>query len=486
MSVDRTPMLLIVDDEKTTRDGLRLALEDRYDVYTAEDASSAIALLERERFNVLLTDLRLPKEDGLSLITRAKSLPKPPVCILMTAYGSDETIVEAMKRGADDYIAKGRMEIELLELKIEKALRTRNLEAENSSLHLRLDARYGLENLVGESPAMREVFDTVRQVADSRATVLVRGESGTGKELIARALHQLSPRARGPLVILHAGALAPTLLESELFGHEKGAFTGAHERRVGRIEQAQGGTLFLDEIGELDATLQVKLLRFLGERTFERVGSNKTLTADVRLITATHRDLRAMVREGRFRDDLYWRLCVVEIMLPPLRERRSDVPLLAAAFLRESAAANGKQINGFSTEALDAMLAHSWPGNVRELRAAVERAVVLCRADQIALRDLPPDVRYPAPANPAAALDLSSAHHGTTGNGSGTVRSPTAGLPQENPSNSGAATVQEAEKHLIVQALRETGGNRTEAARRIGLSRRTLHRKLHEYQLEGF
>ena len=289
-----TPTLLIVDDEMTTRDGLRLALEERFDVFTAEDAASAMALLERERFDVLLTDLRLPKEDGLALITRAKSLPKPPVCILMTAYGSDETIVEAMKRGADDYIAKGRMEIDLLELKIEKALRNRNLEAENTSLHQRLDARFGLEHIVGESPAMREVFDTVRQVADSRATVLVRGESGTGKELIARALHQLSPRARGPLVIVHGGALSPSLLESELFGHEKGAFTGAHERRIGRFEQAQGGTLFLDEIGELDAALQVKLLRFLSERTFERVGSNKTLTSDVRLITATHRDLKAL------------------------------------------------------------------------------------------------------------------------------------------------------------------------------------------------
>src|SRR5690606_22732394 len=256
------------------------------------------------------------RSDGLRLIERAKSLPRPPVCILMTAYGSDETIVEAMKRGADDYIAKGRMEIELLELKIDRALRTRNLEAENTALHRQLGAKFGLEQVVGESPAMREVFETVRLVADSRATVLIRGESGTGKELIARSIHQLSPRSRGPLVIVHGGALAPSLLESELFGHEKGAFTGAHERRIGRFEQAQGGSLFLDEIGEIDASLQVKLLRFLGERTFERVGSNKTLTADVRLIAATNRDLRAMVKEGRFREDLYWRLCVVEIVLP--------------------------------------------------------------------------------------------------------------------------------------------------------------------------
>lgn len=458
----KTAALLIVDDEKTQRDGLRMALEDRYEVFVAEDAATAMDLLERERFDVLLTDLRLPKEDGMRLIDRAKTLPRPPVCILMTAYGSDETIVEAMRRGADDYIAKGRMEIELLEMKIERALRSRHLETENTSLHRQLDGRFGLENIVGESPGMVEVFETVRQVAESRATVLVRGESGTGKELIAQAIHRLSSRSRGPLVSVHAGALSPTLLESELFGHEKGAFTGAHERRIGRIEQAQGGTLFLDEIGELDAATQVKLLRFLGERTFERVGSNRTLTADVRLVAATHRDLRAMVREGQFRDDLYWRLRVVEVVLPPLRERRSDVPLLASAFLQESSVANGKALTGFSSEAMEALLRHDWPGNVRELRAAVERAVVLSRGDQVQLRDLPEDVR-------------------TFGGGGKESSGPGAegqGVPV-------GGTLQDAERELIVQALRETDGNRTEAARRVGISRRTLHRKIHEYRLEG-
>ncbi len=475
--------LLIVDDEKTTRDGLRLALEEKYDVYVAEDAASAFELLERERFDVLITDLRLPKEDGLRLIDRAKSLPRPPVCILMTAYGSDETIVEAMKRGADDYIAKGRLDIDLLELKIDKALRTRTLEAENTALHRQLDVRYGLENLVGESEPMREVFETVRQVADSRATVLVRGESGTGKELVARALHQLSPRARGPLVIVHGGALAPTLLESELFGHEKGAFTGAHERRIGRFEQAQGGTLFLDEIGEIDATVQVKLLRFLDARTFERVGSSKTLSADVRLIAATHRDLRAMVREGKFREDLYYRLRVVEIVLPALRDRPSDIPLLANAFLREFADANRKKLNGFSGEALETLMSHTWPGNVRELRFAIERAVVLSRGDVIALRDLPPDVRQPRIASPFSP---------GTGGPPGAAPAPAFPSPSgpaalgATAAASGGFTVQEAEKQLIIQALRETGGNRTEAAERIGISRRTLHRKLHEYRLEGF
>src|SRR5689334_3909381 len=239
------PMLLIVDDEKSTREGLRTALEDRYDVYLAEDAQSAMSLLEQEHFDVLLTDFRLPNEDGMKLIARAKSLPKPPICILMTAYGSEELAVDAMKRGADDYIAKGRLQIDELEMRISRALRRQKLEVENVSLRQQLDSKFGVENIIGESPAMQEVLDVVKQVAPTRATVLLLGESGTGKELIAKAIHQLSPRAKQSMVTVHCAALSPTLLESELFGHEKGAFTGAHERRVGRIEQAQGGTLFL-------------------------------------------------------------------------------------------------------------------------------------------------------------------------------------------------------------------------------------------------
>ena len=320
--------LLIVDDEKPTRDGLRTALEDRYDVYVAEDAGAAMNLLEQESFDVLLTDFRLPNEDGMKLIARAKSLGKPPICILMTAYGSEELAVDAMKRGADDYIAKGRLQIDELEMRIARALRQKNLEVENVALRQQLETKFGLENIIGESPVMKEVFDMVQQVAPTRAAVLLQGESGTGKELIAKAIHQLSPRARQPMVSVHCAALSPTLLESELFGHEKGAFTGAHERRLGRFEQAQGGTLFLDEIGEIDATIQIKLLRFLGERTFERVGSNKTLTADVRLITATNKNLEELVKAGDFREDLFFRLRVVEIWLPPLRERTGDIPLL--------------------------------------------------------------------------------------------------------------------------------------------------------------
>ncbi len=376
------PTLLIVDDEKPTRDGLRAALEERYDVYVAEDAKAAMDLLERDNFDVLLTDFRLPNEDGMKLIARAKSLARPPVCILMTAYGSEELAVDAMKRGADDYIAKGRLQIDELEMRIARALRQLRLESENVSLHQQLDSKFGLENIVGKSPAMQEIFEIVRQVAPTRATALLTGESGTGKELVAKAIHRLSPRAKQPFVAVHCAALAPTLLESELFGHEKGAFTGAHERRIGRFEQAQGGTLFLDEIGEIDPTLQVKLLRFLGERTFERVGSNKTLTADARLVAATNKNLEDLVKAGTFREDLFFRLRVVEIHLPPLRERAGDIPLLAQSFLREFARENSKVVNDFTADALEALMNYSWPGNVRELRTAIEHAVVFCRGEK--------------------------------------------------------------------------------------------------------
>ncbi len=452
------PTLLIVDDEKPTREGLRAALEERFDVYLAEDAKSAMDLLESEHFDVMLTDFKMPNEDGMKLITRAKSLSKPPICILMTAYGSEELAVEAMKRGADDYIAKGRLQIDELEMRIARAVRTQKLESENISLRQQLDSKFGLENIVGEAPAMQDIFDKIKQVAPTRATVLLLGESGTGKEMVAKAIHQLSPRAKQPLVSVHCAALSPTLLESELFGHERGAFTGAHERRIGRFEQAQGGTLFLDEIGEIDAALQIKLLRFLGERTFERVGSNKTLTADVRVIAATNKDLEAMVKAGTFREDLYFRLCIVELHLPPLRERLEDVPLLAKTFLRQFAKENEKPVTDFTADALEMLLNHRWPGNVRELRAAIESAVVMCRGDRISARDLPRTVRSEAaPSSDSARL-----------------------LARND------LTVKEAEKQLIIRALKETKGNRTLAAKKIGMPRRTFHRKLHTYHLEGF
>jgi DNA-binding NtrC family response regulator len=395
----------------------------------------------------------------MKLIKRAKSLSKPPVCILMTAYGSEEIAVQAMKSGADDYIAKGRMQIDELEMRIARAMRGQTLERENTALRQQLETKFGLANIIGESTAMKEVFEKVQQVAPARAaTVLILGESGTGKELIAKAIHQLSPRAKQPMVTVHCAALSPTLLESELFGHEKGAFTGAHERRIGRFEEANGGTLFLDEIGEIDASTQVKLLRLLGERTFERVGSNKTLTSDVRVITATNKNLAERVRAGEFREDLFFRLKVVEIKLPPLRERRSDIPLLAGAFLKEFARENQKPVKSIEPETMGVLMNYPWPGNVRELRAAIEGAVVLCRGDRLAPRDLPEEVQH----GRAAIANATS----------------TAEAPP-------AQTVKDAEKQLVIRALKEADGNRTLAAKRIGMSRRTLHRKLHEYGLES-
>ena len=454
------PNLLIVDDEKPTRDGLRSALEDRYEVYVAEDSASAIELLESETFDVLLTDFRLPNnEDGMKLIGRAKTLPKQPICILMTAYGSEELAVEALKHGADDYLAKGRMQIDELETRIARALRLRSLESENQTLKQQLNKKFGLENIIGESEPMQRVMDIVRQVAPARATVLIQGESGTGKELLAKAIHQLSPRSVKPMVTVHCAALSPTLLESELFGHEKGAFTGAHERRIGRFEQAEGGTLFLDEIGEVDETTQVKLLRFLGERSFERVGGNKTLSADVRVVAATNKNLRKLVGRGEFREDLYFRLNVVELWSPPLRDRLNDVPLLALNFLSEFAIENTKAITDFTAEALEAMIRYNWPGNVRELRTAVEHAVVLSKSEMIQLTDLPHSVQSRGVIQNEVQLN--------------------------NPIIEKGVTLEEAEKQLIVRTIKECRGNRTAAAKKVGISRRTLHRKLHRYGLEG-
>jgi len=386
-------------------------------------------------------------------------LPHPPICILLTAYGSEDIAVEAMKQGADGYISKGRLQIDELELRIQRALKRQTLETENKALHERLDQRFQVDGLIGNSPALQEILDLVRQVAPTRATVLITGESGTGKEVVAKTIHQLSPRARGPWVAVHCAGFPAALLESELFGHEKGAFTGAQERRLGRVETAAGGTLFLDEIGEIDATTQVKLLRFLGERTFERLGSSKTLKSDVRLVAATNKDLGAMVKAGTFREDLYFRLAVVPIHLPPLRLRPTDIPLLARAFLREFAKENERNIEGFETAAMEILLHYAWPGNVRELRTAVEHAVVLCRDTWISIRDLPASVRQP----PGEIAEKET----------------------RDLLNSGKLTMKEAEKQLIIHALQECHGNRTEAANKLGVSRRTLHRKLHEFGLEG-
>src|SRR5213595_1502665 len=403
------PTILIVDDEKHTRDGLRRLLEDEYDVYVAEDVGGAISVLEREPIDLLLTDLRLGDEDGMQLIERALKMPQPPICIMMTAYGSVDTAVEAMKRGAYDFVTKP-LNLDKVELLIARALQGRKLEQENRTLRQQVDERYGLENIIGESPALHEVLDTIKQVAPSSASVLIEGESGTGKELAAHAIHNLSRRSKAKFVTVHCAALSPTLLESELFGHEKGAFTGAHERRIGRFEQANGGTIFLDEVAEISTSTQVKLLRVISEeRAFERVGGNQTLRADVRLIAATNKNLETLVRQGKFRDDLFFRLNVVRIVMPPLRERKEDIPLLVRAFLRHFCQANQKPLVDLTSDAMDALLTYNWPGNVRELRTAIEHCVVMSTGQKITLRDLPMAVRQAASAKLPSGVSATEA-----------------------------------------------------------------------------
>jgi len=442
------PALLIVDDEKPSREGLRAALEDRYDVYLAEDAKSASELLESEKFDVLLTDLRMPGDDGLKLIQRAKALPQPPICILMTAYGSEELAVEAMKQGADDYISKGRLQLDELEMRITRLLKSRILEVENVHLHQQLDDRYGLHMIVGGSPVIREMMEAIKQVAPSRATILLEGESGTGKELVAHAIHHLSPRQGGPYITVHCAALSTNLLESELFGHEKGAFTGAFERRQGRFELAHGGSLFLDEISEIDPIIQVKILRVLETREFERVGGSKTIQTDTRVIAATNRDLKKMVAEGKFREDLFFRLNVITIKLPSLRERREDIPLLANYFLKEFNRENGKHIQELPSEMMQILMGYPWPGNIRELRNIVNRMVVMARGECLTVGDIPLEIRKTQQPTPSPQIE------------------------------SNTLNLAETEKYLIRRALDQTGGNITRAALLLGISRRTLHRKL--------
>jgi two-component system response regulator AtoC len=452
------PTILIVDDEKHTRDGLRRLLENDYDVYIAAVIAGAMSVLEREPIDVLLTDLRLGTEDGMQLIDRALKMPHPPICIMMTAYGSVDTAVEAMKRGAYDFVTKP-LNLDKVEMLIARALRGRKLEQENRTLREHVDQRYGLENIIGESPALHEVLDTIKQVAPSSANVLIEGESGTGKELAARAIHNLSRRNKAKFVTVHCAALSPTLLESELFGHEKGAFTGAHERRIGRFEQANGGTIFLDEVAEIPPSTQVKLLRVISEeRAFERVGGNQALRADVRLIAATNKNLETLVREGKFRDDLFFRLNVVRITMPPLRERKDDIPLLVRSFVRHFSKANEKSIVDLTPDSMNALLTYSWPGNVRELRTAIEHGVVMATGPKITVRDLPSAVREAARATLPRGISPAKAF--------GEKSSP--------------LDIHETEKKLILQALATTNGNVTAAAKKLGISRRTLHRKINE------
>ena len=447
------PSVLIVDDEKHTREGLQQALADGYDVSVAASADEAFNLMEAQPFDVIVTDLRMPGKSGLKVIDKALALPQKPAVLMMTAYGNIETAVEAMKRGAVDFLTKP-VNIERLEVLIQRALKTRTLEVEVTHLHERLDEKFSFAGIVGHSPSLQKIIDQVKLVAPSKATILIEGESGTGKELIAQAIHQASPRARAPFIAVHCAALSETLLESEIFGHERGAFTGATERRIGRFESADGGTLFLDEISEISPTTQVKLLRFLETKSIERVGASKPIDLDVRLVAATNRTLSQLVKEGRFREDLYFRLNVVRLVLPPLRERTDDIPLLLAHYLKIFAEENGTPAPVIEAGAQRTLQSYPWPGNVRELRNFCENAVVTRRGGSLTEYDLEPKFRE-----------------------GGIPGSP--GAPPGAPVNQ--LSVEENEKRLLREALIKARGNRTRAAEFMGISRRTLHRKLSQW-----
>lgn len=443
--------ILIVDDEKNTREGLSLALEEEYEVYMASSADEAFNLMEAETFDLVLTDLRMVGKSGLKVIDRAISLPNQPICIMMTAYGNVETAVEAMRRGAFDFLTKP-VSLEKLEILIKRALQSRRIEAENVVLHERLDKKYSFEGIVGNSPGLTEVLDKVKLVAPSKATVLLEGETGTGKELIAQAIHQNSNRARQAFVPVHCAALAANLLESELFGHEKGAYTGATERRIGRFEAADGGTLFLDEIGEIDSATQVKLLRFLETRSFERLGSSTPIQVDVRLVCATNRNLTEMAKRGEFREDLLYRLNVISIYLPPLRERREDLAVLLKHYIDSFAQENDLAPIDLTEGAIKVLLDYRWPGNIRELRNFCENTVVLMRGKELAEYDLDPKYHQQTELSTDDKTQLLS--------------------------NSPTLCKEDNEKRLLRNALIKANGNRTHAAELMGISRRTLHRKL--------
>lgn len=453
----KMPVLLIVDDEKPTRDALRMGFQDDYEVYTAANLSQAVTLLREESPDLVLTDLRLGGESGMDVLKAAASLPHPPQSIMMTAYGSVDAAVEAMKQGAYDFVTKP-LNLDAVELVLKRALHTRNLETANQELTTRIQADSGLQKLLGRSAAMEHVFSIIRQVAPSKTTVLIEGESGTGKELVAQAIHSLSGRPENKFVAVNCAALSPQLLESELFGHEKGSFTGATSRRIGRAEAADGGTLFLDEIGDLSLQMQVKLLRFLQEKTFSRVGSNRELHSDVRFIAATSRNLEELMAENKFREDLYYRLNIFPIVMPDLSKRKGDIMLLAEHFLSKFNLKYGKDIKRLSTPAINMLMAYHWPGNVRELENCMERAVITAQDDCIYGYNLPASLQMPS-------HDAPSSRDGEDH----------ADLP---------TMVDSFERELIVAALKRSPGNMSAAARELGISPRVLHYKMHRLGLQ--
>jgi len=443
--------ILVVDDEPLIRDLLRDILrEEGYEVSVAKEGLSALKKVKREETDLVITDVKMPGLDGIKLLKEIKKVsPSTPV-IVITAYGTIENAVEAMKKGAYDYITKP-ITPDQIKLVLQKISRHKNLLRENRYLRAEVNQKYNFEELVGESPGMREVYSMIDKVAKTKATVLIQGESGTGKELVARAIHFRSPRRERPFIKLNCAALPEDLLESELFGHEKGAFTGAVSRREGRFELADKGTLLLDEISETSSSFQTKLLRVLQEGEFERVGGTRTLKVDVRIIATTNRDLKKLVEEGKFRDDLYYRLNVLPIYLPPLRERREDIPLLTLHFLKKYSRRNGLKLKSISKECLQMLKEYYWPGNVRELENVIERMVVMNEKEAL----LPQDFAF---------LNLSSQNL--------------------NLSFSENLTLEEMEKKLIIETLRRTGGNRTKTAKILNISVRTIRNKLKKYNLK--
>jgi DNA-binding NtrC family response regulator len=442
--------VLIVDDEANARSALAELLDDAgYSVSTAADGRTALLQMEQVDPDVVLTDLKMPGIDGLSLIERGRPMSPHTTFIVMTAFATIDTAVKAIKLGAESYLTKP-LELDAVMAIVDRALDRTRLSREAAQLRERFEDRFQLGNILGEHPSMQRLMKNIAQVARSRATVLIHGETGTGKELLAAAIHQNSKRKDKPFVKLNCASLSETLLESELFGHERGSFTGAMTRREGRFKQADGGTLFLDEVSEIPASVQIKLLRFLQEREFERVGGNETLKVDVRVVAATNRNLKQRVDDGKFREDLYYRLKVVQIDVPPLRVRRSDIPLLAHAFLRKYAAENDRPVQGLSEEALQHLMIYPWPGNVRELENAIERAVVMCENALIQREDLP------------------TSAHGDLQNGSVMALIP-------------GITMSELERVAILRTLDAVDGSTARAAEILGVSQRKIQYRVKEW-----
>ena len=454
------PRILIVDDEPSMRDMLRIVLRrDGYDVVVAGNGAEAIAILEKERVDLLLSDIRMPDVGGVDVLRAAKNLNRDIIAFMMTAFASTDSAVEAMRLGAVDYFTKP-FNMDELRLKVRQQMEAHRLKQENVLLKRALNSSHEFCNIIGRSDAMLAVFKMVETIAKTNSTVLVTGESGTGKDLVARAVHYNSLRREHPFVALNCGALPETLLESELFGHMRGAFTGADANKKGLVEVAEKGTIFLDEIGEMSATMQVKLLRVLQDRRFRRLGGTEEVQADIRVIAATNQDLQKAVVEGRFREDLYYRVNVIHVHLPPLRERREDVPLLAEHFLRKYSEGVEKPVRSISHEALDVLSAHDWPGNVRELENAIERAVALEQSHVVLPESLPAQVRTKSSKGVGASY--------------GAVGQRSEGLPELKEGFDLEALGEEFYRHYIALALERAGGVQTKAAEMLGMSFRSF------------